>query len=99
MAFCIPVANVSIETIIQTTVPMKMFGRVSSVTGALASAASPLGMILSGAVVSFTGTANLFLGCAGLGILILTLSWVLTDIKHVEEMEKESKIDKSGVDV
>lgn len=99
MAFCIPVANVSIETIIQTTVPMKMFGRVSSVTGALASAASPLGTILSGAIVGFTGTANLFLGCAGLGILILTLSWFFTDIKHVEEMGKESKIDKSDVDV
>ncbi|MCK4313657.1 MFS transporter [Candidatus Bathyarchaeota archaeon] len=86
MAFCIPVANVSIQTIIQTVVPLKMQGRVNSVTMALASAATPLGMILSGVIVEFTRTANLFLGCAGLGILVLTLSWFFTDIRHVEKM-------------
>jgi len=89
MAFCIPVANVSIQTITQTVVPVEMLGRVSSVTGALASAATPLGMLLSGAIIEFTGTANFFLACAGSGILILTLSWVFTDIRHVEEMGKE----------
>ncbi|UCE44359.1 MAG: MFS transporter, partial [Candidatus Bathyarchaeota archaeon] len=54
MAFCIPVANVSIATIRQTVVPMKMQGRVTSVMRALASAASPFGMILSGIIVEFT---------------------------------------------
>ncbi len=88
-AFCLPIANVSIQTILQNVVPAKMFGRVSSVLGSLASAAQPFGMILSGVIVEFTKTSNLFLGCSGLGILILTLSWVFTDIRHVEEMEKE----------
>ncbi len=90
MAFCIPVANVSIQTITQTVVPKKILGRVSSVTGALASAASPLGMILSGVIVEFTRTANLFLACAVSGILILTLAWFFTDIRHVEEMKEET---------
>ncbi|TET65185.1 MFS transporter [Candidatus Bathyarchaeota archaeon] len=90
MAFCIPIANVSIQTIIQTVVPLKMQGRVNSVTMALSSAATPLGMILSGVIVEFTRTANLFLGCAGLGILVLTLSWFFTDIRHVEKMEEAS---------
>jgi len=90
MAFCIPVANVSIQTITQTVVPKKILGRVSSVTGALASAASPLGMILSGVIVGFTRTANLFLACAVSGILILTLAWFFTDIRHVEEMKEET---------
>lgn len=90
MAFCVPVANVSTQTIIQTVVPMKMQGRVNSVTMALASAATPVGMILSGVIVEFTRTANLFLGCSGLGILVLTLSWFLTDIRHVEKMEEAS---------
>jgi DHA3 family macrolide efflux protein-like MFS transporter len=88
MAFCVPVANVATQTIIQTVVPMKMQGRVNSVTMALASAATPLGMILSGVIVEFTRTANLFLGCAGLGILVLTISWVFTDIRHVEKIEE-----------
>jgi DHA3 family macrolide efflux protein-like MFS transporter len=90
MAFCVPVANVSIQTIIQTVVPMKMQGRANSVTMALASAATPLGMGLSGVIVEFTGTATLFLGCAGLGILVLTFSWLFTDIRHVEKMEETS---------
>ena len=90
MAFCVPVANVSIQTIIQTVVPMKMQGRVNSVTMALASAATPVGMILSGVIVEFTRTANLFLGCSGLGVLVLTVSWFFTDIRHVEKMEEAS---------
>ena len=90
MAFCIPIANVSVQTITQTVVPQKILGRVSSVTGALASAASPLGMILSGVIVEFTRTANLFLACAISGILILTLAWFFTDIRHVEEMKEET---------
>lgn len=88
MAFCVPVVNVSIQTISQTVVPMKMQGRVNSVTTALASAATPLGMILSGVIVEFTRTANLFIGFTGLGILVLTLSWIFTDIRNVEKMEE-----------
>jgi DHA3 family macrolide efflux protein-like MFS transporter len=95
MAFCVPVANVSIQTIIQTVVPMRMQGRVNSVTMALASAATPFGMILSGVIVEFTRTANLFLGCAGSGILVSTLSWIFTDIRHVEKME-ETPADAKG---
>jgi hypothetical protein len=63
-----------------------MLGRVNSVMGALASAASPLGMILSGIIVEVTRTANLFLACSILGIVILTISWLFTEIKHVEEI-------------
>jgi hypothetical protein len=67
-----------------------MQGRVNSVIMALASAATPIGMILSGAVVEFIGTANLFLGCAIIGMLAVTLSWLLTDIKYVEKAEQSS---------
>ena len=90
MLFCSPVANVSLITIIQTAVPMKKQGRVTSVLMALATAAMPFGMILSGAVAEFTGTANLFLGCAILGMLMLTVSWLFTDIRFVEKMEETS---------
>ena len=85
MALCIPVANVSIQTILQTIIPAKMFGRVTSVIGALSSAASPLGMVLSGVVVGFIGTSSLFLACSVSGILIMTLSWFFTNMRHVEE--------------
>jgi len=90
MAVCVPVADVSITTIVQTSTPMKMQGRVNSVTMALISAAQPLGMILSGVIVEFARASNLFLGCAISGILLLTLSWFFTDVKDVEKMEKPS---------
>ena len=85
LAVCLPIANVSIQTITQTVVPKGMLGRVNSVMGALASAASPLGMILSGIIVEVTRTANLFLACAISGIVVLTISWFFTDIKYVGE--------------
>ena len=90
MLFCIPVVNVLYMTIIQTVVPMEMQGRVNSVDMALSNAARPFGMIISGPIAEFMGTANLFLGCALSGILIFTISWLSTDIRHVEKMEETS---------
>jgi DHA3 family macrolide efflux protein-like MFS transporter len=87
-------ANVSLITIIQTVVPVEMQGRINSVLGSLATAAMPLGMILSGILVTFTATTNLFLGCAIAGILILALSWFFTDMRHVEELEKKANNQK-----
>lgn len=85
MALGVPVANVLIQTILQTIIPAKIFGRITSVLGALSSAASPLGMILSGLVVGLTGTSILFIACSVSGMLVITLSWFLTDMRHVEE--------------
>jgi DHA3 family macrolide efflux protein-like MFS transporter len=81
----IPIANVTTQTIMQTIVPLDMQGRANSVVMALASAAMPVGMILSGPLAMLMGTAYLFLGCALLGMLTLTLAWFFTDIRHVEE--------------
>jgi len=90
MALCVPVANVTLQTILQIVVPAKMQGRVNSVVMALASAATPVGMILAGTIVGFIKTANLFLGCAIMGALIVTLSWLFTDVRHVENVEPSS---------
>jgi hypothetical protein len=47
-----------------------------------------MGMFLSGIITVFIGTANFFLGCAALGLVILTLSWFFTDIRYVEKLEE-----------
>ena len=86
MTVCLPIANVSIQTIVQTVVPLKMQGRVGAVIGAIASAATPVGMIIAGPLAALAGTANLFLGCAILGIALLTFAWFFTDVKHVEKL-------------
>jgi MFS transporter, DHA3 family, macrolide efflux protein len=86
----IPVANISVRTIIQTVVPLEIQGRVSSVIMSLASLASPLGMIMSGVLANYVGTANLFLGSAILGILVLLPSWFLTDIRYIEDIQAKN---------
>ncbi len=86
MTFCLPIANVLLQTIMQTVIPLKMQGRVGSVIGAIASAATPVGMIISGPIATFAGTSNLFLGCAALGAVLLTVSWFFTDVRSVEKM-------------
>jgi DHA3 family macrolide efflux protein-like MFS transporter len=87
IGFAVAPANVLISVIFQTMVPMKMQGRVNSVLGSLSSAAMPFGMLLSGAVAGFMGTANLFLACTVSGILILTFSWLFTEVRYVDKVE------------
>jgi len=96
LAFCLPIANVLLQTIMQVVVPLEMQGRVNSVSSGLSSAATPVGMILSGAIVAFTETSNLFLACAVAGFLVLTVSWFFTDFKHVEKMEEAVNNGKEG---
>ena len=88
--FFVAPTNISFRTILQVAIPAEMQGRVNSVTMALATAASPLGMIVSGALASYTGTANLFLGCAATGTLVLLLFWFFTDMRYVEEAKQAS---------
>jgi len=82
-AVCLPVANVLLQTIMQTAVPLDMQGRVNSVTMALSMAAQPAGTLISGAIVQFTMTYQLFLGCSVVGIAIAVASWFLTDIRYL----------------
>ena len=90
MNFSTVPVNVLIRTILQTIVPPEMQGRVNSVVMSLASAASPLGMIISGVIVTYTGTVNLFLGCAAAGIIVLLISWFFTDMKNIEKPKENT---------
>lgn len=96
LSFCLPIANVLLQTIMQVVVPLEMQGRVNSVVSGLASAATPVGMILSGAIVAFTETSTLFLACAVAGFLVLTVSWFFTDFRHVEKMDEAVNDRKEG---
>ena len=61
-----------------------MQGRVNSVNIALVTAATPIGMIASGAIVAFVNTSYLFVGCALTGIIAVTFAWLFTGFRHVE---------------
>jgi len=86
IGFSLPIINVSIQTIMQTVIPVNIFGRVNSVISSLANVASPLGMVLSGPLAETVGTANLYKSCSILEALSLTLLWLFTDIRQVEKM-------------
>jgi len=88
MSIGIPVVNVLVWTIFQTVIPLEMQGRVNSVSMALSAAATPLGIILAGALVEFTGTGNLFMACIGLGLLTIAVSWFFTEVRYVDQMEQ-----------
>jgi len=86
-------ANVLVITILQTTVPPKMQGRVTSVIVSLASIASPFGITMSGTVARLKGTANLFLACSLSGATIFIPTWFFMDIKYAEtigELQSQS---------
>lgn len=83
-AFFIPIINVLAATITQTVIPLEIQGRVNSVNLSLVTAAMPIGMIISGAAVELIKTNYLFLGCALIGIFAVTLTWLFTDLRHVE---------------
>jgi len=86
LAVTIPIANVLIQTIMQIVVPLEMQGRVNSATMALSIAAQPAGTLISGAIVQFTTTASLFLGCSLSGILMIATSWFFTDVRYIETL-------------
>jgi hypothetical protein len=88
LSICFPIVDVLAMTLLQTVVPMKMQGRVTSVVISLAHAAQPIGIGLSCLAAILTSTSNLFLGCAIVGMFMVTLSWFLTDMKYVERMEE-----------
>jgi DHA3 family macrolide efflux protein-like MFS transporter len=85
-AVSLPVVNVLLQTIMQMIVPLNMQGRVNSVTMALSMAAQPAGTLVSGAIVEFTTTSSLFLGCSVAGMALAVASWFFTDIRHLETL-------------
>jgi MFS family permease len=69
------VSNVLLAAVVQSIVPERLVGRVSSVLGSAASAAMPVGALVGGTLTELVGPLLLF-GCAGLAILGLGVYWL-----------------------
>lgn len=85
MGFALAPANVLLSTVMQIVTPVELMGRVDSVSGSLSSAATPIGMLLSGVIVALTGTARLFLACSIAGLGLLAFSYFFTDVTLLEK--------------
>jgi MFS family permease len=69
------VSNVLLSAVVQSIVPERLVGRVSSVLGSAASAAMPVGALVGGTLTELVGPLWLF-GCAGVAILGLGVYWL-----------------------
>ncbi|MBD3196420.1 MAG: MFS transporter, partial [Candidatus Lokiarchaeota archaeon] len=88
-AAMIPVINTNFLTIIQTNVSSETQGRVMSIVIAIASAVSPIGMILSGPLAELIGIIPLFLICATLDMVCVVIVWFFTGIRKVKYEKQE----------
>jgi DHA3 family macrolide efflux protein-like MFS transporter len=84
MGFIIPVINIIVMTVVQTTVPHNKMGRVSSILSTLMMIGSPLGAILAGTLSEIIGVSFLYLLCAILGIIIAIIPYFFTNIRHID---------------
>lgn len=83
MGFIMPIVNIIVMTVVQTTVPHEKMGRVSSILSMLMTVASPLGAIFAGPLSQIIGVPILYLYCATTGMAITLLTYFFTGIRHV----------------
>ena len=78
------------QTILQTTVPPEMMGRVSAVTAVFVGCSNELGMAESGLAARLLGTVNsvVFGGLATFGVMGLT-HWRFPEIWHLRKIGQE----------
>jgi len=78
------------QTILQTTVPPEMMGRVSAVTAVFVGCSNELGMAESGLAARLLGTVNsvVFGGLATFGVMGLT-HWRFPEIWHLRKVGQE----------
>ncbi|NBR42601.1 MAG: MFS transporter [Verrucomicrobia bacterium] len=80
------------QTILQTSVPPEMMGRVSAVTAVFIGCSNELGMAESGLAAKLMGTVNsvVFGGVATFGVIALT-AWKFPEIARLRRIGHESK--------
>jgi len=84
MGFIIPIVDIIVLTVVQTTIPHDKMGRVSSTLNTLMMVASPVGAILAGPLSEILGISLLYLLCAILGIIITIIPYLFTGIRHID---------------
>ena len=84
MGLILPIVDIIVMTVIQTTVPLDKMGRVSSILNTLMLVASPLGAILAGPLSLILGVSGLYLLCALISIIVTIIPYIFTGIRHID---------------
>jgi DHA3 family macrolide efflux protein-like MFS transporter len=85
--FSLPIINSLYFTIIQLKVPHNKVGRVISIDTTMSFIAMPLGTLFAGPLAEIMGTANLFLICAILSLVITNLFFFFTKVRSLDTEE------------
>ena len=72
-------------TILQEVIPLEMQGRVNAINNAVSMALSPIVVLVSGPIAELIGINYLFIILASLFLIILTGSFLFTDIRHIDK--------------
>ncbi len=86
-----PFTNVMIQTIFQVVVLPDKQGRVGSIVGSIASAITPIAMLVSGPIANAIGYVPLFVGSITIGGVIITALWIFTNLGHLDKQVEEIK--------
>ena len=84
MGFIMPIVNIIVITVVQSTVPPDKMGRVSSILSILMMVATPIGAILSGPLSELWGVSFLYMICAIVSMIITIIPYVFTGVRHVD---------------
>jgi MFS family permease len=76
--------NINTGSLRQAIVPNHLLGRVISIAGVLAWSAIPLGTLLGGLAITWTGDVALVYGVIGVLTVIIPLLFALTPLGHAE---------------
>ena len=76
--------NINTGSLRQQIVPNEMLGRVISIAGVLAWSAIPLGTLLGGLAIEWTGDVALVFGVIGALVVAVALAFSLSPIGHAE---------------
>lgn len=92
--------NINTMSLRQAIVPNHLLGRVMSLAGVLAWSAIPLGALLGGAVIEWTGKANVALVYGGIGIItiLIPFAFSFTALGHAERYLPK-KQEKEGAEM
>lgn len=76
--------NINTGSLRQAIVPNHLLGRVVSIAGVLAWSAIPLGALLGGAAIEWTGNVALVYGAIGVVTTLIALGFSLTALGHAD---------------
>ncbi|MHA1337870.1 MAG: MFS transporter [Promethearchaeota archaeon] len=83
-AFIVPFVNTMFLTILQSTIPPETQGRAMSIVISIATAITPIAMIISGPIAEIIGIVPLFLAASSIDIAFVLSIWLFSKVSKID---------------